>query len=451
MSACYSIVDFLELESGLIFDPEHYHPDRIKSWQTLSKDSSQNVDKYFAEVSETGLPGEDTESFDLTDALGCFLSGEGSFERSSQKKRAIPYDILVSRLRTYLKEICIVPNRQNHFNPFISTEFIVLRSITNKANWLLPFLLSRHVQTVFKWSQTGNNHPRIHASSILGIPIPDKIVNLMPKLDKLAREAVETYESGIQSYPNAESELLERFNYNKISDHPRELYYFEDLSQLGTSRRYDPEHFQPMYKRLREQLKIKGHMTIYDIALKVNRGLQPTFVENGDVAVIDSKSIRSQGVVVDEDECTSMDIYSDPKNSKAIVKCGDVLLNSTGVGTLGRASFYQENKPAMADNHVTIIKTDEAKCQPVYLSLFLNSPLGISQCEMFQTGSSGQVEIYPQHIKRISVYIPYNKNGTIDIKWQKDLAKMVNRASLSKTNAAQKLSAAIEIIDDAMG
>lgn len=74
-----------------------------------------------------------------------------------------------------------------------------------------------------------------------------------------------------------------------------------------------------------------------------------------------------------------------------IISTGDVLVNGTGVGTIGRAAAYLHEYQAVPDNHVTILRPDK-NLDPVYLSIFLNSIAGQFQVEQRLRGSSGQVE-----------------------------------------------------------
>ena len=83
----------------------------------------------------------------------------------------------------------------------------------------------------------------------------------------------------------------------------------------------------------------------------------------------------------------------------------DVLINGTGIGTIGRAAPYLEKAQALPDNHVTVLKIDESRIDPVYLSTFLNSAAGQLQVEKYFKGSSWQIELYPEDIANFQVWI----------------------------------------------
>jgi type I restriction enzyme M protein len=216
------------------------------------------------------------------------------------------------------------------------------------------------------------------------------------------------------------------------------------------AKRADAEFFHPQANRLASRILQLGSLPVGKFCAKLARGVQPKLVEGGDVIVVDSKAVRPQGIEVAASERTSWEFYSLSANAKARIVRGDVLLNSTGRGTLGRAACYQSDKPAICDNHVTIIRPDQKVCDPVYLSLFLNSPAGLLQSERFQTGSSGQLEIYPEHIQDFLVYLPRQKNGQVDMAWQQRLAANVEASIVAKAAARAQLDGAKRQIEECL-
>lgn len=95
------------------------------------------------------------------------------------------------------------------------------------------------------------------------------------------------------------------------------------------------------------------------------------------------------------------------KKAKAQVKENDVLINSTGDGTIGRVAVFNSKFPALVDGHVTILRFKEPETA-WYVAAFLLSETGQRQIYRYINGSSGQVEIYPQDIARIWVKPPTN-------------------------------------------
>ena len=135
--------------------------------------------------------------FDVTHALEPVLDDEQDlvdFEYvGSTKKRIRADDVVISRLRAYLKEIAIVKCSDTH--PVLgSTEFIVLRSKNPDSHiaptTLMTFLRSQPVQTVLKWCQDGSQHPRFAERDLLGIPLPDAVSDVSPYIEPLVDKAL---------------------------------------------------------------------------------------------------------------------------------------------------------------------------------------------------------------------------------------------------------------------
>jgi hypothetical protein len=105
----------------------------------------------------------------------------------SAKKVAEPHDVIISRLRPYLRQVAfvdeVVPSTEGALI-VCSTEFFVLRSPDQRSiAFLVPFLLSRQVQEVLAASQEGGHHPRFHDSTLLTLPVP---VSLLDRRDAIS-------------------------------------------------------------------------------------------------------------------------------------------------------------------------------------------------------------------------------------------------------------------------
>jgi type I restriction enzyme M protein len=248
-------------------------------------------------------------------------------------------------------------------------------------------------------------------------------------------------------YADAEAEMLERLGWAKLTKQRTELWYVQNYHALTTAGRCDAEHFRPQLRRLRKHLVKEGSKSIGEFCPTPRRGVQPVFVQNGDVWVIDSKAVRPGGPEPSLEERTNLAFLNDPRNAKAGVAFGDVLLNSTGRGTLGRAACWLRHEPAMADNHVSILRPDPHDCLPVYMALFLNSPAGMAQTEMFQTGSSGQLELYSADVLKLIVYLPKTGNGNIDLEWQRKLTNKVIAANEANITARAKIEEAKSLVE----
>lgn len=89
-----------------------------------------------------------------------------------------------------------------------------------------------------------------------------------------------------------------------------------------------------------------------------------------------------------------------------LVNKGDVLLASTGDGTLGKACVFDREIPAIADSHVTIIRVDPKTIHPYYLADYLRIGFGAQQINRLFTGATGLIELTPEQVNDIVIELP---------------------------------------------
>jgi hypothetical protein len=129
--------------------------------------------------------------------------------------------------------------------------------------------------------------------------------------------------------------------------------------------------------------------------------------------------------------------------AKVLIEPGDVLMNGTGVGTIGRSAPYLHTGKAIPDNHVTILRPKNAAVDPVYLSVFINSLAGQFQVEQRLHGSSGQIELYPTDIAEFTVWLAPKAI-------QQEIRQAVENGFTAKQRATQLLEAAKRAVEIAI-
>ena len=117
-------------------------------------------------------------------------------------------DLVISRLRSYLKEIAIVRCSPSDLCVG-SSEFVVLRPQSGECSvsLLMVYLRSPLVQTVLAWSQDGSNHPRFDEHDLLAIPLPDRVADIQPEIDRLIDESVKSRQATKAVFAKAISEV----------------------------------------------------------------------------------------------------------------------------------------------------------------------------------------------------------------------------------------------------
>lgn len=94
--------------------------------------------------------------------------------------------------------------------------------------------------------------------------------------------------------------------------------------------------------------------TLRELTSYINRGVAPQYVENDGFPVINQKCIRGHWVNFAESRLTASG-HKIPKDK--LLKPLDILVNSTGTGTLGRvAQLFDCPDKVTVDTHVTIVR-----------------------------------------------------------------------------------------------
>lgn len=141
--------------------------------------------------------------------------------------------------------------------------------------------------------------------------------------------------------------------------------------------------------------------TLGECTAYLNRGISPKYVDEGGILVLNQKCIRD--FAVDPSKARRHD-SSQRKVDGRELQPGDVLVNSTGVGTLGRvAQILELDEPSIVDSHVTVVRTSE-KLTWNYLGLALMRLQ--PQIEQFGEGTTGQTELSRGKLAGIKVVTP---------------------------------------------
>lgn len=157
--------------------------------------------------------------------------------------------------------------------------------------------------------------------------------------------------------------------------------------------------YDPKYVILMDELKTKFQITsLKDVCLEpIHRGEQPKYAEDGEVAVI--KTIDLKESYIAYSDCLKVSDEFFKAHPSAQLKYGDVIIASTGYGSLGKIGVHNSNNPTMVDGHISILRIRE-EYDPFYVACFLRSSYGQIQFERWFSGSSGQIEIQPEDLNR---------------------------------------------------
>jgi hypothetical protein len=112
----------------------------------------------------------------------------------SNKKIIQPGDVIISRLRPYLRQIAFIPNELAKENVILacSTEFFVLRGKTDSSiAFLVGWLLEADTQELLRVGQEGGHHPRFSEEHLLKLLISDSVLSYREELSRDIERASE--------------------------------------------------------------------------------------------------------------------------------------------------------------------------------------------------------------------------------------------------------------------
>lgn len=386
---------FLEAEAKLTQSDtnviaRHFH---------ISDGNHMEVSRHFTE-GDKAVPyyrGQDLNGFFLENAKPVRIP-KHIYERANMyRSHFAPEDVLVCIVGASTGTVSIVTA---HTIP--STGSCKIGIIRRKPNGVVdPYVLAAFLHGKFGQYQV-ERHSRGTAQG--GLILKDIFKLLVPLLPEAKQQLIRDTIEGALSvnthstalYLEAEQLLEAELGLDRLT-FQKPVGYTARFSELENSRRFDPEHYYPAFRVFRDSLPTSISLSPLSYHLTFcQRGKQPIYSTAG-LRVINSKHVQPNRVVLEDNRLA----FANPDDALQI-RYGDILLNGTGRGTLGRAAPYLIDEPAVPDNHVTILRS--ADLDPVFLSLYLNSAAGQMQVEMHQRGTSGQLELYPLDIRKFLVW-----------------------------------------------
>ena len=165
------------------------------------------------------------------------------------------------------------------------------------------------------------------------------------------------------------------------------------------------------------------------ITALICRGIAPKYSDNSNQTVINQKCIRDHMIDLSQARTHTPKVI----NEKWL-RFGDLLINSTGDGTLGRtAQVWFQPQNITVDSHVTIVRPAKENLI-FYIGLW--GILHEREIECLHTGSTGQTELPKERVKALELHLP--DNGTLD-RFNTLIAPMA-AAIISKQNENNKLA-----------
>lgn len=148
--------------------------------------------------------------------------------------------------------------------------------------------------------------------------------------------------------------------------------------------------------------------TIGEVTEYVSRGKTPKYINFSKLPVINQRAIRWFGIQTEHLKYIHPDQISQ-WGEERFIRDGDILWNSTGTGTIGRACLVKErdlHPPKVVDSHVTILRSNQRIIDPRYLFCWIRGPEIQNSIEDIATGTTNQIELNRRTIIRTHLPLP---------------------------------------------
>lgn len=173
----------------------------------------------------------------------------------------------------------------------------------------------------------------------------------------------------------------------------------------------------------------------------VSRGMSPSYADYDGVPIINQACVYWDGLRWDNIKFHDRSVRV---HEKAVLSDGDVLINSTGTGTLGRVALFRgraADERVLADSHVTVVRTT-AELEPRVLRYLLET--NVYQgfvLSVLAAGATNQIELSRDGLRRTPVPLP-------PIDEQRAIADFLDRKTAAIDALIAKKERLIELLEE---
>ena len=340
-------------------------------------------------------------------------------------------DIIYSTVRPYLLNTCIIDRIINP-KPIVSTGFAVITTNNIDINkYIFKVLLSPMFNDYAndRENAKGVAYPAINDTKLKMaiIPLPplaeqkrivEKLDNVLANIDEL--KANEEKLSILQkNFPDRlKKSILQSAIQGKLTEQLATDDNVEDLLQaikeekerLIKEKKIKKQKPLPEITEDERPFEIPENwkwVRLDDICVYLQRGKSPIYSDIKKYPVVSQKCNQWSGFTLEPAKYLAPEVlekYSDER----YLKKHDILINSTGLGTVGRVCLFKTDSKypiVVADSHVTVVRSTRLISE-IYIKYFLSSPHIQDNIEDMCSGSTKQKELALNTIKNLLVALP---------------------------------------------
>lgn len=296
---------------------------------------------------------------------------------------------------------------QEHINEYISPAYVVFSC---KENLLPEFLFlvfkTDFFNKVINENTTGSVRQNLSFDKLKDLEIP------LPTLQE-QQEIVEAYFTKINEANQLEVEAnnidqqIEKYLFTKLgisvgnkneNKKGLNLVEFKDVLEWGTDKLLSSAGFES------KQFKLKSLSKYESLVEDVFRGKSPKYADKSDKYILNQKCNRWNKIELEFAKTVVPEWYNNI-DQKFFTKEGDIIINSTGEGTIGRASYVSKDFEGLIyDSHILLLRLGTSVFNPELFVELFNSDFGQSQVNQIKSAqATKQTELGVNNLLKIEI------------------------------------------------
>lgn len=327
-------------------------------------------------------------------------------------------DVIVSTVGTIGN--CAVVNK--NILPANSDRHVGIIRIKDKYSpyVLSTFIISKYGRMQTLRESTGNVQLNLFIYKLKELSIPEFSNNFQNQIDCIVKNALDKLERAKERYIKAEALLLQELGLIDWKQNTENVSVKSFKDSFCINDRLDAEYYRPQYDDFESIIKRNNWNKLSDLCLLINHGMQPPYVDNGEMRVFSQKWIKDKEIdysFIDDSNEPRTSLQFAKENPDYVCRKFDIVHYSVGAN-IGFCHTYLSDIPMMPGSFITLIRADESKINPIYLGVVLNSIIGRIQSEKRKSGTA-QPYIYPKDLREFIIpVLPINIQESIASKLQ---------------------------------
>lgn len=289
---------------------------------------------------------------------------------------------------------------------YISPAYVVFSCQENLYPQYLEILLkTSYFAQAIHHNTTGSVRQTLGFDNLCNISIPlpsvEKQKELVSEYEHLQNLATQKEEDAKKIENSIDEYLLSELGVKNVSSLRNERNLFK-IIQYNALNKWEIDRIY----QLEAKYPIVSFGNNPNIVQSIKRGKSPHYSEQSNCLAINQKCVRKQ--YIDMTYARKIEqIWCDEIDTEYKTKEDDILINSTGEGTIGRAAIVNKETNYIYDSHILNVRLNKEECFPHYFLRLFNTELLQKQVDLYKSGTSTkQTELGVDNLKKISFPLP---------------------------------------------